>query len=343
MLNIERTDSVLAGGKFGGSEYRLSLPGDIHNGFHLGTNSQEAIQGLEALNERRRRTNLPELIPENRYSCAFRPCCQLGDWISTEVDGFEIVATIVADDESNPDEFDDDDNNDLRESFARGEWRYVGVQVEVSKGGVALGDASLWGIECGLPGREYECARYLTHVGNELLPEAISEAREVVDIVKSNNDDFRAFWRGYRLGIAFTSTTTGIDGSSPETLPAWRNPGGDIAEVVNVRDVSRILRQVEKYDQLHDDCLAFYEVAVDRGLLFTGDDFERAGVDFHLTRNRHGSGFWDGQWEDLLRQRGKPLAELAHPYGSAELMFRLLPGHDPESEDLDDFEFELAE
>ena len=39
------------------------------------------------------------------------------------------------------------------------------------------------------------------------------------------------------------------------------------------------------------------------------------GVNFHLTRNRHGAGFWDGDWGEL----GDRLTEAAHAYGSCEV------------------------
>ena len=38
--------------------------------------------------------------------------------------------------------------------------------------------------------------------------------------------------------------------------------------------------------------------------------------DFWLTRNRHGAGFWDGDYPDPL---GEELTELSHGYGEADL------------------------
>lgn len=43
---------------------------------------------------------------------------------------------------------------------------------------------------------------------------------------------------------------------------------------------------------------------------------ERAGHDFWLTRNRHGAGFWDGDWPHDFGQR---LTQNAHAYGSSDL------------------------
>ena len=41
------------------------------------------------------------------------------------------------------------------------------------------------------------------------------------------------------------------------------------------------------------------------------ENTSRAGHDFWLTRNRHGAGFWDGEWPNA----GKRLTEAAHKYG----------------------------
>lgn len=42
----------------------------------------------------------------------------------------------------------------------------------------------------------------------------------------------------------------------------------------------------------------------------------RAGHDFWLTRNRHGAGFWDGDWPETT---GRFLTEMSHPYGEFNL------------------------
>jgi hypothetical protein len=43
---------------------------------------------------------------------------------------------------------------------------------------------------------------------------------------------------------------------------------------------------------------------------------ELAGHDFFLTRNRHGAGFWDGDWTP---KAGKALTEASHAYGETNL------------------------
>lgn len=49
--------------------------------------------------------------------------------------------------------------------------------------------------------------------------------------------------------------------------------------------------------------------------LFNGRD-EDAGHDFWLTRNNHGSGFWDGDWPE----NGEALTNAAHAYKEVSLV-----------------------
>lgn len=59
-----------------------------------------------------------------------------------------------------------------------------------------------------------------------------------------------------------------------------------------------------------EDCKAFQEAnAAD----LAGADLERSGHDFYLTRERHGAGYWDGDYHDDV---GRRLTEAAHTYGS---------------------------
>ncbi len=65
--------------------------------------------------------------------------------------------------------------------------------------------------------------------------------------------------------------------------------------------------------QIEEDCEAFQK---DFGHLFRGNEV-RAGHYFWLTRNHHGAGFWDGDWDD---ETGKTLTEAAHAYGSVDIV-----------------------
>lgn len=61
-----------------------------------------------------------------------------------------------------------------------------------------------------------------------------------------------------------------------------------------------------------EDCEAFQ--SDNRRILSKYDAF-RAGHDFWLTRNRHGAGFWDGDYED---RDGRSLTDSAHAWGSCD-------------------------
>lgn len=63
-------------------------------------------------------------------------------------------------------------------------------------------------------------------------------------------------------------------------------------------------------DKMRSDCSAF--LSANRDLI--GGEFSRAGHDFWLTRNHHGAGFWDGDWED-----GDALTDAAHIFGESDL------------------------
>lgn len=61
-----------------------------------------------------------------------------------------------------------------------------------------------------------------------------------------------------------------------------------------------------------EDCKAFLESNAQD----IGDRIERAAHDFWLTRNRHGAGFWDGDWPDDVGDR---LTKDSHAYGEVNL------------------------
>jgi hypothetical protein len=70
------------------------------------------------------------------------------------------------------------------------------------------------------------------------------------------------------------------------------------------------------------DCDAFYDANYDdlnrEGVTY-GPDFGQdglAGRDFCLTRNRHGAGFWDGDWPEPQASR---LTDAAHACGEIDL------------------------
>ena len=138
-----------------------------------------------------------------------------GDTITCTINGFDVTARIVRDEHSDkPDEMQDGfwpslDPNDagyigpksestLRRHMARArqvmqaweqdEWFYCGVVLTVSRRGVKLSNASLWGIECNFPTGRKRANAYLRDVANELLDEAIEDAETILDGLLESRD-----------------------------------------------------------------------------------------------------------------------------------------------------------
>ena len=139
------------------------------------------------------------------YACA-------GDFITCEVDGFTVTATIVYDDSSgrpdrecdgfwpslNPKDagwIGDKSPSTLARRRARAqsvmdawqnnEWFWCGIVLSVSRNGVVLDGraAGLWGVECNYPvfSKRRRVNAYLLEVANELLPEAVETGRSVLE------------------------------------------------------------------------------------------------------------------------------------------------------------------
>jgi hypothetical protein len=76
----------------------------------------------------------------------------------------------------------------------------------------------------------------------------------------------------------------------------------------------------ESVAKMIEECKQFQEQ--NAALIERGQDsteytrWARAGHDFWLTRNRHGAGFWDGDWP---KDVGKALTEASHQCGESSL------------------------
>lgn len=68
----------------------------------------------------------------------------------------------------------------------------------------------------------------------------------------------------------------------------------------------------EAWERMRADCEAFYEAHEEMLLA----NVTRAGHDFWLTRNRHGAGFWDGDWDEPA---ATILTDAAHAFGEINL------------------------
>lgn len=69
----------------------------------------------------------------------------------------------------------------------------------------------------------------------------------------------------------------------------------------------------ELIDQSGKDITDFIEQAGD---LLKGERMSQVMHDFWLTRNGHGAGFWDGDYEQT---KGEKLTEIAHNMGTVDL------------------------
>lgn len=61
------------------------------------------------------------------------------------------------------------------------------------------------------------------------------------------------------------------------------------------------------------DCAKFQ---ADNAADLQGESISHAGHDFWLTRNGHGAGFWDGDYDD---EKGKRLTDASHAFGERNL------------------------
>lgn len=99
---------------------------------------------------------------------------------------------------------------------------------------------------------------------------------------------------------------------------------GDNGEPLDSSDYSDIELADETIAKMSADCIKFEKAA--RGLFDAYDDTSDdsplrfadfpVAHDFWLTRNRHGAGFWDGDYPKPL---GEQLTELAQSFGECNL------------------------
>ncbi len=97
----------------------------------------------------------------------------------------------------------------------------------------------------------------------------------------------------------------------------WSSSDGSNEQGGNPLDDNYSLDDIapETVEQADKDCLAFlskYEPVIER-------QYEQAGHDLWLTRNRHGAGFWDRPEHIWSKALGKELTEYAHKLGECYL------------------------
>lgn len=82
----------------------------------------------------------------------------------------------------------------------------------------------------------------------------------------------------------------------------WASNVDDVADLCDIPDelILEAIAECADFQVCHADLL----VDLDR---------EQTGHDFYLTRERHGAGYWDGDYPDDI---GRKLTDAAHVYGS---------------------------
>jgi hypothetical protein len=72
----------------------------------------------------------------------------------------------------------------------------------------------------------------------------------------------------------------------------------------------------EALETMRADCDAFVRTEAYRYYAGGSETARRAGIDFWLTRNGHGAGFWDGDWGDVA---GRVLTTASKGFGECSL------------------------
>jgi hypothetical protein len=107
------------------------------------------------------------------------------------------------------------------------------------------------------------------------------------------------------IEAALFTTTDNSDESGGEPLDKNYNE-----DDISPEAMATIIEDCRKFQEENEEDINVW----DDGGRYSAD--EMAGHDFWLTRNGHGSGFWDGDWGDEIGDR---LTEASKAYGECNL------------------------
>ncbi len=96
----------------------------------------------------------------------------------------------------------------------------------------------------------------------------------------------------------------------------WASSSEDVTDDDDINDLSET--SLNRATQDVGEFLKNAKVVIDVDEL-SEDDLERLGVDFWLTRNGHGAGFWDGDWDRFGDDVGDRLTEIAKAFPEVNL------------------------
>lgn len=114
------------------------------------------------------------------------------------------------------------------------------------------------------------------------------------------------FTRAY-IEAMLWSTTDNADESGGEPLDANYDDGDLSPELL-----AQIVEDCKTFQRDHAADIAGGSMRGDHGERLEA----RAGIDFWLTREGHGAGFWDGDWPEPAATR---LTDAAHAFGSFDI------------------------
>lgn len=117
-------------------------------------------------------------------------------------------------------------------------------------------------------------------------------------VLAANADSLDEFTKSY-LGTALWSSTDNSDASGGNPLDAN----------YDIHDFSDKALQIAI-----KDCADFQKKAA---ALLEGENLRTAGHDFWLTRNGHGAGFWDGDYE---KEKGEELTKISKTFKSIDVV-----------------------
>lgn len=119
---------------------------------------------------------------------------------------------------------------------------------------------------------------------------------EIPQLAGVTDEDVRAFFKAYATSLLWSATWNTDTGDAPEGY------GNDNIELREDHLIGMAVYVLDFIQGSREDLIAY---AAQLG-------WGSAGTDFALTRNRHGSGFWDRGLGEL----GHRLTVAAHPYGT---------------------------
>lgn len=130
---------------------------------------------------------------------------------------------------------------------------------------------------------------------------------------------------GYLSAATFTAQNSDDEGSFPwpeYTRRPWEPTQERLAEIIDRYFLLRAVHECEQFmgylnslllhDFNHEGAVVTLDHAAKQEAL---GDLDRAGADFWFTRNGHGVGFWDGDWEN-----GDALTALAKSFGDLDTL-----------------------